>query len=334
MLNQTAAMAVAMKELAGSGFRPEGDLVYVAVPDEECGGLAGMKALLDTRREAVSTSYALTEVGGAVRESPRGPVVDVYAADKGAGALRVVVRGRAGHASTPWGSDNAVVKAAEVVRRIDRHRPPTRIHDSWRAWVEAEPGLDEEVRATLLDPAGLWDALPQLPPEIASKAHACTHSTLAPTVVTGGQKVNTIPDTVEILVNVRPTFGEDLAELLASVRQLLAGLVAAEDVTAPLLTPATSSPTATRLWEVLGEVTREHHRGARLVPAVNTGQTDARWLRPQGTTTYGFGVLSRRVTPSEYWNRFHGVDERIDVDSLALSVRGWRGVADRFLTTT
>src|SRR5690606_15299080 len=37
MLNLTASMAVALRHLLASGFRPRGDLVYLAVADEESG---------------------------------------------------------------------------------------------------------------------------------------------------------------------------------------------------------------------------------------------------------------------------------------------------------
>ena len=45
--------------------------------------------------------------------------------------------------------------------------------------------------------------------------------------------------------------------------------------------------------------------------------TDASWLRPAGTTTYGFGLLSEQLSPDEYWSRFHGVDERISIENYA-----------------
>jgi acetylornithine deacetylase/succinyl-diaminopimelate desuccinylase-like protein len=38
------------------------------------------------------------------------------------------------------------------------------------------------------------------------------------------------------------------------------------------------------------------------------------------------------LTRGEYWSRFHGVDERIDLESLELSALGWLQVARRFLS--
>ena len=66
---------------------------------------------------------------------------------------------------------------------------------------------------------------------------------------------------------------------------------------------------------------------AELLPSLASGTTDARWLRPAGVVTYGFGLLSRKVTPAEFWSRFHGKDERVDVESLDLSVELWEWLA-------
>ncbi len=64
MLNQTAAMALAVRRLADEGFRPRGDLVFWAVPDEECGGIQGAMTTITANHDLVRTDYALTEVGG------------------------------------------------------------------------------------------------------------------------------------------------------------------------------------------------------------------------------------------------------------------------------
>ena len=49
MLNLTATMATGFRHLATSGFRPAGDLTYIAVADEEALGTHGAKWLCQTR---------------------------------------------------------------------------------------------------------------------------------------------------------------------------------------------------------------------------------------------------------------------------------------------
>ena len=119
MLNQTASMALTFRRLADEGFRPRGDLVFWAVPDEENGGLQGAKQVIETNHDLVRTDFALTEVGGAARRTPNGLVVDASVSDKGMGVVGLVFRGRQSHASLPHGADNPVLKAAEAIRRID-----------------------------------------------------------------------------------------------------------------------------------------------------------------------------------------------------------------------
>ena len=336
MLNQTAAMAVAFKRLVDDGFRPRGTLVYLAVADEEAGGVVGAKPLVEGHADAVVTDYCLTEFGGFTTPAAGGGLhVSVGTAEKGGAPVKLTVRGRASHGSVPYGTDNALVTAADVVRRISAARGPSRIDETWRQWVLAQR-YDDELTATLLDPDRLWDALPSMPRGLAGHAHACTHLTAAPTLVTGAkqQKINVIPDVVTIGVDVRllPGQGKDdvLAFLGAAIGEDLRDRV---EVELPRgARSGTASPTATPLWDSMLRAARRAYPDAELLPSMASGTTDARWLRPAGVTTYGFGLLSRKVTPAEFWSRFHGKDERVDVESLDLSVELWEWLARDFLS--
>ena len=336
MLNQTAAMAVAFRRLAESGFKPKGTLVYLAVADEEAGGVVGAQPLVEGHADAVLTDYCLTEFGGFATPAAGGGLhVSVGTAEKGGAPVKLTVRGRASHGSVPYGTDNALVTAAEVVRRISTARGPSRIDDTWRQWVHAQ-AYDDELTATLLDPAKLWEAMPTMPRGLAAHAHACTHLTAAPTLVTGSkqQKINVIPDVVTIGVDVRLLPGQDEAD----VRTFLAGVLGDDladrvDVELPRgARSGTASSTDTPLWDSMRRAAQRTYPDAELLPSIASGTTDARWLRPAGVVTYGFGLLSRKVTPAEFWARFHGKDERVDVESLDLSVELWEWLSRDFLS--
>ena len=64
MLNITASMAVAFRQLAREGFRPRGDLIYFAVADEESGSAHGARWMADHEPDAIRADYVLTENGG------------------------------------------------------------------------------------------------------------------------------------------------------------------------------------------------------------------------------------------------------------------------------
>src|SRR5262249_9580191 len=64
MKNEVAARAVAMAELARTGFRPSGDLWFLAVADEEDGFAdVGMRWLLQERPD-IRPTHSINEGGG------------------------------------------------------------------------------------------------------------------------------------------------------------------------------------------------------------------------------------------------------------------------------
>ena len=130
MLNLTASQAVAFRRLADSGFRPKGTLDLPR--GRRRGGARHRGArdwLLDHERDAVYADYVLTESGGFQIPTPAGPRLPVLVAEKGTFWSKIRVHGTPGHGSQPFRTDNALVTAAEVVRRIAEYRPQTQIHD-------------------------------------------------------------------------------------------------------------------------------------------------------------------------------------------------------------
>ena len=73
------------------------------------------------------------------------------------------------------------------------------------------------------------------------------------------------------------------------------------------------------------------HPGAKAVPYMTVGATDARFFRRLGIPSYGFGLFSTRITFDDFASMFHGDNERVDVDSLELTTQLWEAVIDDFL---
>jgi acetylornithine deacetylase/succinyl-diaminopimelate desuccinylase-like protein len=232
----------------------------------------------------------------------------------------------------PFRTDNALVKAAEVVRRIAEYQPETRIHDIWRQFVE---GMDfpPELSDPLLRPEGFLDLVEALPIGLARQAHACTHTTFAPTVMRAGTKTNVIPDLVELEVDIRTLPAQDGAEIQAMLREALGDL--ADDVEIVLVSddPSSASPWDTPLWDAVGRVTAALHPGSTPVPFLTAGATDARFFRRLGVPSYGFGLFSEHITLDDFSSMFHGDDERVDQESLRLSTLLWEALAGDVLTT-
>jgi acetylornithine deacetylase/succinyl-diaminopimelate desuccinylase-like protein len=331
MLNLTASMAVATKRLARSGFRPKGTLIYLGVADEEALGTWGAEHLTDHEADAIRADYVITESGGIPLPGPDGLKLPVIVGEKGSNWITIRVSGVPGHGSQPHKTDNALVTASQVVTRIAEFRPPTMIHDVWRQFLEGM-GYPDELIAPLLSEDGFMDALEALPVGMARQFHACTHTTFAPTVAHGGTKVNVIPDTVELQVDIRTLPGQTVDD----VRSLLAEAIGPDlmdkvEIEFQAEDPSSASPVETPLWDSLSRMGQQFYEGSAIVPFLTVGATDARFFRRLGTTSYGFGMFSERMTFEDYGVMFHGDDERVDVDSLRLSTELWESLSHDLL---
>jgi acetylornithine deacetylase/succinyl-diaminopimelate desuccinylase-like protein len=330
MLNLTATMAVAFRNLARSGFTPRGTLVYLAVADEENLGTYGADHLLQHERDAVMADFVVTEAGGFQLPSAQGPRLPVIVGEKGSYWCRISVRGTPGHASQPFRTDNALVTAAEVVRRLAEYRPPTVIHDTWRQFIE---GVDfgADWNAKLTDESTLYDFCNELPIGLAREAHACTHTTFAPTIAHGGTKTNVIPDLVEIEVDIRTLPGQKAQDVRALLDDALGDLAGHVEITPFDENESTASATDTPMWDAMARASAKLVKDSSLVPFLSVGATDARFFRRAGSVAYGFGLFSQKLSFDEYGSMFHGNDERVDVESLVLSTRLWEHLAEELL---
>jgi acetylornithine deacetylase/succinyl-diaminopimelate desuccinylase-like protein len=332
MLNLTATMATGFRHLALSGFRPAGDLTYVAVADEEALGTYGAKWLCEHAADDVRSDYVITESGGFPMGGADGtPRLPVIVGEKGVYWCLLVVRGTPGHGSQPLRTDNALVKAAEVVRRLDAYRPEAQLHEAWIRFIEGI-GFPPELAGPLLDPDRIDAFCDELPlVGLARQAHACTHTTLAPTVMRAGTKVNVIPDRVELEVDIRSLPGWDTGDVRAMLEDVLGDLADDVEIVFHSEEPSTSSPIDTPLWDALERVSRLFYPGARTVPFLTVGATDARFHRALGAVAYGFGLHSPAIGFEQYGAMFHGIDERVDVESLHLSTEMWIALAHDML---
>lgn len=327
MLNITSSMAVAFGHLAASGFRPRGDLLYFGVADEEAGSAHGAQWLADNEPDAIYADYVLTENGGLHGGTAERPAVGINIGEKGVAWRRLRLTGTPGHGSMPFRADNALIKAAAVIQRLADYAPPARFGEMWTEQVEAL-GLDEETKAAMLDPDRLDPLLADMPNRGgAAYLHACTHTTFSANLIDGGQmKANVIPDTVEIQVDIRTLPGEDADAVQHHLDTALGDLSEQVEVEVIMNDPASISRTDNALWESLQRAVNKPFPSARLSPQSTVGFTDARVYRSMGAVAYGAGLFSPELARGDFSSRFHGNDERIDIDSLELTTQLWLDV--------
>ena len=327
MLYLTAAYAVVTRAIATGPCRPRGDLIFAAVADEEDGSHFGVEWLTENRLDLIDADAVLTESGGAM-VGPR-PLISTAVGEKGIAGRRLIVRGTPGHGSAPWGARNAAVIAADAVTRLASFRAPVQITADWRRYVQALE-LGSGLAARLLDPHQIDGALNELG-SLAGFAHASTHTTISPNVVRAGVKDNVIPALATITLDIRVLPDLAAADVDAYLREALGDLAGDVQVEGDEFAAATRSAVDTPLYHALGKAVRRAYPDADLLPVLSVGGSDARFYRRRGIPAYGFALLSRHWDYGTFRQLFHGNDERIDLDSIALTVVALDTVVRDFL---
>jgi len=316
MLILTASYAVVTRAIATGRFRPRGDLIFAAVADEESGSRFGVEWLTQHRLELIDADYVLTESGGVPVGARQ--AITTTVGEKGIAGRRLTVHGTPGHGSAPWGARNAAIIAADAVQRLARYSAPVSITPDWRRYVGAL-GLDPDLTRRLLDPASIDGGLHELG-ALAGFAHASTHTTISPNIVRAGDKDNVIPAVATIVLDIRVLPGVGATDVDDYLREALGDLVADITIEHDKDEAATRSPVDTPLFDALGAAVRRAYPTADLLPVLSVGGSDARFYRRRGIPAYGFALLSKHWDYGTFRQLFHGNDERVDLESVALTV--------------
>src|SRR5438132_6307018 len=255
MLDVTASMAVAVRHLLTSGFRPKGTFIYSAVADEEALGTYGAQWLTENAWDAVKSDYLVTEFGGARIPIGSGAKLPIMTAEKGSQWTRLRVKGTPGHGSMPFRSDNALVKASELVTRIAKYKAPLRLQGLWKRFV-AGIDLPAVQRIALTTPATFDAALDRVPPGTDRMLYAATRTTFSPNMARAGVKLNVIPDSAEIDIDIRLLPGDEGDGVRKMLRDAAGDLWKDVEIVEEGDNPATSSQIDTPLWEALTKVTQ------------------------------------------------------------------------------
>lgn len=326
MKNEVAARAVALAELARSGFRPSADLWLVMVADEEDGMAdVGMRWLLEARPD-LDPAYAVNEGGGQRLELSDGRAVLTFAVgEKGTFPARVVAVGEAGHASMPSIGDNAVPRLAELLRRVGRGDPDL-VGSPWLpATLTVLLGRPpEDLAADLAEAAALHPMLAHSLPPLAG-------TTMAPTLLGGSLARNVMPARAWAELDCRILPGTTEADVAAAVRRRLGEDGYELEWPEPII-PGSASPLTGPVPDAVAAFLAEHDPGAEVLPVLCTGFTDSSYLRAArpGVAAYGFSPF--RSTPADVLDEgYHNADERVHVDDLGWSVRFHLDLARRLL---
>jgi acetylornithine deacetylase/succinyl-diaminopimelate desuccinylase-like protein len=311
------------------------DIIFAATADEETDTNQGIGILVDKYPDLLRAEYALSEFGGASMYVGNRCFYPIQTAEKGNVWMRMVARGKPGHASVPH-PDNAIIHLAHAIDKLTRARLPMRATDTARAYIN---GIADGIGGGQGIALRAWldmDALHEVPLQrlindqaLAAELHTITHNTIVPTGLRGGYKTNVIPSHAEVTLDCRTLPGYTPVDFLNEVRAVLGDDASHLDFEIDSSGEAVEFPIDTPLFKLIGKTIRQNDPQGIPVPYMLTGATDAKHVARLGTVCYGFSPM--QFAPSmSFFDLVHGHDERVAVSALAWGVRVLYEVVNEF----
>jgi acetylornithine deacetylase/succinyl-diaminopimelate desuccinylase-like protein len=319
MKDMNAMTLAVLRNWARRDHRPPRDIVLAFVADEESGGVYGAHWLVDNHPELfVDCSEAISEVGGysySIGNDLR--LYPIETAEKGINWLRLRATGTPSHGSMLH-DDNAVTRLAAAVSRIGAHEFPVVVTDTVRRFLEELAALT----GLPIDPDNPEPSLRTLG-SAARVIGSTIRNTANPTMLSAGYKANVIPGTAEATIDARFLPGHE-AEMLETLDGLIGEGIDRETLIRDI---AVETSFDGAVVDSMAEALRSEDPGARPVPYLMSGGTDAKSFSTLGIRCFGF-VPVRLPPDLDFITIWHGIDERVPIDGLRFGVR----VLDRFLS--
>jgi acetylornithine deacetylase/succinyl-diaminopimelate desuccinylase-like protein len=293
-------------------------VVLLSEADEEADS-SGIQWLIKNASKKIDAEFAINE-GGFAFDAPSGQrVFQIQTAEKIPSRVTLTARGTAGHGSLPR-PDNAVVHLARAITRIADADQPVRLNTTTRRYFR-------EI-SKLPDYRWIAEYLPKLEsPSAASAANeirsrdpeldAQLRTTMSPTMLTAGIKINVIPTVAEGQVDVRRLPDETREEIIARVRRIVSD-PEVEVAPAPGQTMPATEPSSltTSLYQAMEKALEASSSRAVVIPYMSRGATDGSFLREKGMAVYGAPLFLRE----NHESRAHGNDERLSLRNLTTGV--------------
>jgi acetylornithine deacetylase/succinyl-diaminopimelate desuccinylase-like protein len=312
MKNVDAMILAIVRNWQRSGYQPPRNILLAFFADEEAGSNFGSRYMTREHPEVFNGyNEAISEVGGFSVTLHNGKrLYFIEAAQKGIHWIKLTANGRAGHGSMV-NDDNAITRVSEAVAKLGQYSWPQRYTSTvkvlFRKIAEATGRpYDEKDLRPLLDEIG----------PTARMIGATLSNTANPTMLDAGYKANVIPGSASAVIDGRFLPGyED--ELNSTIRSIIGPDIEIETLTRDIALEVNfTGPLVDAMCAAIIEGDPE----GIPVPYLMSGGTDNKALSELGIIGYGFSPL-RLPADLDFMALFHGVDERVPIESLHFGVR-------------
>ena len=299
--------------LKKEGFQPDRDLILALTSGEESGVDNGVDWLLKDHHDLVDAEFCVnTDSGGGEIRNGKRVAFFVQAAEKGYQSFQLEVKNAGGHSSLPI-PDNAIYRLAQALTRVRDITFPVHLNEVTRGYLERMSQIETGQLASDLKVATAADPLPGPISRLSKTAfyNAVLRTTCVATMLSGGHAENALPQTATATVNCRLVPGDTAQMVEKAMKQAIRD---PEVVITALVhaSPAPFSPLSPGVMAVIEAAANSLWPGIPTVPLMETGATDGRYLRMEGTAVYGVSGVFDDLNDV----RAHGKDERVPVESF------------------
>ena len=312
MKNMDAMILAVIRLWAKHNYQPERTIVIVFFGDEEAGGIYGSRWMAEKHPEVFAgCSETVSEVGGFSLTLLSGKrVYAIEASQKGIEWMRLTAEGVAGHGSMV-NNANAVTRLSEAIAKIGNYTWPQRITKTSDLFFQKI----SEISGKPYDKNNLQPLIDEVGP-MGKMIGATLCNTTNPTMLEAGYKANVIPQSASAVVDGRTLPGYE-KELLDTVRSLVGEHVKVESLVSDI--PLEVEFGGPLVDAMIAAIKSEDPDGIP-IPYLLSGGTDNKALAKLGIVGYGFSPL--KLPPDlDFTGLFHGIDERVPVDSLQFGAR-------------
>ena len=317
------AQLMAVRILKRNGIELEDGLILAAGADEEHGGRYGFGWLADNYPEKLAAPFAVNEGGGTPIEAAGALTYVLGVGEKGRLQVEIDVKGTSSHASVPWQGTNALYRLSRALSSIE----------GFEADRDTSGAIFDHLSTFAIEHApsaeNVDDIIAEIEPDnprFASMLRALSRMTLTPTMVRGGIKSNSVPESIRLTCDVRTLPHQDDDYVRQQLDEVLADVPGVSYEIDYMARP-NSSPFDSPLSDSIRRVTAQalQRDNIQWVPAISNGFTDSRFTRPLGTVTYGFSGSHPDDDPM--LNYTHGTNESAGIRSLVSGTKIMLGLA-------
>jgi carboxypeptidase PM20D1 len=321
--NSVLAALEAVELLLRDEYQPVRTVFLAFGHDEELGGATGARRIAETLESHGVNDFALVlDEGGAVVDDMlpgiEGPTAIIGVAEKGFVSLELTTEGQGGHSSMPPPQTNIGI-LAKAITRLEEKQFPARLDGAALElfqYIGPEMGFLNRMLF-----ANLWLFRPLVmrgligSPQTASMVRTTT----AATIFHAGVKDNVLPMSASAMVNLRILPGETVETVAERVRQVIDDERVRVQISVGM-DPSPVSDAASPSFQLLERTLRQvmPDNDLLVAPYLVMGGTDAKYYSGRSSNVFRF--LPARVTEDDF-NRIHGTDERLGVNSFATSIK-------------